>query len=145
MRSLFLFATDEDAGHRFVTQEKNNYAPNTAASLAYTVETRTIPLHNNIVITTSYINHLGESTSSVQDIINRQYADAEERAERNEAQKFLYDLRSARTHEGAKVPNGEQGGIFHLRPSAPSLSHFTPYFCISIFVEYTQLRHNRHP
>ncbi|WP_282826939.1 AAA family ATPase [Gulosibacter sediminis] len=105
VRSLFLFASDDEAGHRIVTQEKNNYAENIAPSLAYNLVSTTVPLEDGNTVEVARVQHLGESDVSVQDLIDRQREDAEQRQERSEAEAFLVDY--LRGTEAFEAPAGD--------------------------------------
>lgn len=105
VRSLFLFATDEETGQRIVTQEKNNYAENTAASLAFTLTSTPVDTHDGDLVHVARIDELGESDISVQDLINRGTDDEDQRQDRNEAQAWLIDFLGNRS--GGEAPSGD--------------------------------------
>ena len=91
VRSLFLFARDDESGHRIVTQEKNNYAEEVAASLAYDLVSTEVATDDGETVHVARVVHLGESDVSVQDLIDRTREDPEQRQERGEAEAFLID------------------------------------------------------
>ena len=100
VRSLFLFARDDESGHRVVTQEKNNYAEDVAASLAYDLVSTEVDTDDGETVHVARVVHLGESDVSVQDLIDRAREDPEQRQERGEAEAFLIDyLTGCEAHE----------------------------------------------
>lgn len=92
VRSLFLFATDEETGNRVMTQEKNNYARNQATSLAFDLVSIGVPLADGDTTEVAKVEHLGESLVSVQDLIDRTNEHPEDKATRNAAQTFIYEF-----------------------------------------------------
>lgn len=91
-RSVFLFATDPDTGSRVVSQDKGNYSAAGAASIAFTLDSVTVPTDDGLTTTVGQVRIIGESDVSVGDILARAATVGDnEQADRNEAQAFVVD------------------------------------------------------
>ena len=91
VRSLFLLATDEDSGAKIITQEKNNYAASEAASLAFHIRDAELITTDGDTIHVGQVTDLHPTDVNAGDVLNRRGEDAEDRAERTEAQQWLID------------------------------------------------------
>lgn len=91
VRSLFFFASDEETGQKIVTQDKNNYAANMSASLAFDLRDTTIETHDGEVIHVAQVVDLGESPISVQDIVNREGQSAAGHNDTTPAERWLVE------------------------------------------------------
>lgn len=75
VRSVFLFAHDEDDERIVVSQDKGNYAPPGEESFAFTLESTDVPTDDGLA-SVARVVELGASEVSVSDIINRPPASA---------------------------------------------------------------------
>lgn len=99
-RAVFLFATDDESGHRIVTQDKGNYSQHGAGSFAFDLESVQIPIDDGESAEVARVVILGESDVSVSDIINRTTPSDDGREDRNAATAFILDhLRSCEAEE----------------------------------------------
>lgn len=102
VRSLFLFATDEEHDSKVVTQEKNNYAPNTSPSLAFGLVSTPIETSDGVVHV-ARVEHFGDSPVSVQDIIGRQPEGEKDRSERQDAEQWLHGFLTQEQYAGTAL------------------------------------------
>lgn len=70
-RSLMLFAKDEDSGHVVMTQDKGNYADFGDMSIAYDLVDRVVELDDGDLAHVAKVHMIGETSTSVNEIINR--------------------------------------------------------------------------
>ncbi|WP_426998177.1 AAA family ATPase [Pseudarthrobacter sp. N5] len=88
-RSYLAFATDEETGERVFSQDKNNYAE-TKGSYKFALESVDVTTDDGEITSVARVNFLGETDTTVSDIINRGFEDAPEGGEdRTAAQKFI--------------------------------------------------------
>lgn len=82
-RGLFLFARDENTGHRVVTIDKANYSDREGTSFAFDLVSTDVPTDDGDVTSVARVELLGESEVSVTDIWSREDAtgDGEEGTE----------------------------------------------------------------
>lgn len=91
VRSLLLFATDEETGQRVVTVDKSNYSEERGASFAFTLTSTTVPTDDGEFTQVGTVQYLGDTDVTVSDIINRGVGDTGVAEDRNAAQAFLID------------------------------------------------------
>lgn len=92
VRSVLLFATDEETGHRIVSVDKSNYSKTKGQSFAFNLVTEPVMTDDGETAEPARVEELGESELSVSDIINRTPAEGDGAADdRNAAQAFLLD------------------------------------------------------
>ncbi|WIB68072.1 AAA family ATPase [Curtobacterium sp. MCBD17_035] len=70
-RSVILFATDEDTGQRVATVDKSNYSEARGDSFAFELESTRVPVAMNEWATVARVNYLGDTDTTVDDIVNR--------------------------------------------------------------------------
>ncbi|WP_217133823.1 AAA family ATPase [Leucobacter chinensis] len=107
VRSVMLFATDEETGQRVVTIDKNNYSQSRGESFAFTLESAQVITDDNELTTVGRVEYLGETDVSVSDIINRGAGDDGEGDDRNAAQAFILDYLKGKLEDGCEAPAGE--------------------------------------
>ncbi|MDO5618766.1 AAA family ATPase [Kocuria sp.] len=99
LRSLLVFAKDEETGERILTQDKNNYGTG-LNSYKFTIESVEVSTDDGETAEVGRARFLGASDISVGDIINREPGGADDAEDRNAAQEFLLDyLRDQDRHE----------------------------------------------
>lgn len=76
-RSVLLFARDDDRDVVVVSQDKGNYSATSAVSMEYRLLDSLVPLDDGEVGHYPRVEMLGESATSVQDLINREPAPTE--------------------------------------------------------------------
>jgi len=72
VRSVLLFATDDETGQRIVTADKANYTTSGGESFAFELVSTDITLRNGEHTTVARVHELGASQISVNDIVNRE-------------------------------------------------------------------------
>lgn len=70
-RSLLVFATDEDTGHRVVTLEKSSYSAAAGTSFAFDLATAVVDTDDGDSTEVPEVRYLGESDVSVGELVNR--------------------------------------------------------------------------
>ncbi|MDJ0335355.1 AAA family ATPase [Salinibacterium sp. G-O1] len=70
-RSVMLFAKDEESGHVVMTQDKGNYADFGDMSLEYDLVDTVVELDDGELAHVAKVNMIGETSTSVGEIINR--------------------------------------------------------------------------
>lgn len=70
-RSVILFVTDEDTGHRVASVDKSNYSESRGDSFSFNLVSTDVPLAGGDVASVARVEYLGESTISVSDIVNK--------------------------------------------------------------------------
>lgn len=97
VRSVFLFAQDDESGHRIVTQDKGNYAPPGEESFAFRLESTTVPTNDGDA-QVARVADLGVSEISVSDVINRPPA-ARTDDEGEDERDYTADLKASWLHQ----------------------------------------------
>lgn len=106
VRSVFLFAEDEDGDRVVVTQDKGNYAPRGEESFAFRLESTTVDTDDGPTDVARVVE-LGTSEVSVGDVINRVHQDDEDAGERIAAEHWLQDYLEHLGPTPSKVIKGE--------------------------------------
>ncbi|MBO0979900.1 AAA family ATPase [Microbacterium sp. SD291] len=103
VRSVLLFATDDETGQRVVTLDKANYSQDRGASFAFNLISTPVYTDDGACSDIGVVQYLGDTDVTVSDIINRTAnGDAETVDDRNAAQAFLLDyLRDRDGYEAA--------------------------------------------
>ncbi|MGO2746743.1 AAA family ATPase [Microbacterium sp.] len=103
VRSLLLFATDDETEQRIVTIDKSNYSQERGASFAFNLVSADVVTADGETTSVGSVQYLGETDLTVSDIINRTPAEGDGTADdRNAAQAFLLDyLRGRDSFEAA--------------------------------------------
>ncbi|MGL3150665.1 AAA family ATPase [Microbacterium sp. A82] len=97
VRSLLLFATDDETEQRIVTVDKSNYSKERGASFAFNLVSTDVAAADGEITSVGAVEYLGETDISVSDIINRMPSETEGVSdERNAAQAFLLDYFNGR-------------------------------------------------
>ncbi|REJ06283.1 hypothetical protein DY023_06540 [Microbacterium bovistercoris] len=105
VRSVLLFATDEDTGQRIVTVDKSNYSQERGASFAFNLTSTPVYIDDGGCTEVGTVQYLGDTDVTVSDIINRTSGDAESVDDRNAAQGFLLDY--LRERDAYEAPAGD--------------------------------------
>lgn len=88
-RSYLAFATDEETGERIFSQDKNNYAES-KGSYKFALESVDVATDDGAITSVARVNFLGETDTTVSDLINRGIDGPEDNGDdRNAAQKFI--------------------------------------------------------
>lgn len=91
VRSVLLFATDEETGQRVVTVDKSNYSQSQGESFAFNLVSETVYTDDGDETEVGRVEYLGETELSVSEIINRQPGDEEDRDDRNAMERHIYE------------------------------------------------------
>ena len=107
VRSVLLFATDEETGHRVVTIDKNNYSQSRGDSYAFTLDSAQVITDDGEASTVGRVQFLGATDLNVSDIINRGSGDEAEGSDRNAAQAFIVDYLKGKLSDAYEAPAKE--------------------------------------
>ncbi|GGD83177.1 AAA family ATPase [Microbacterium murale] len=77
VRSVLLFATDEETGRRIVSVDKSNYSKAKGQSFAFNLVSTPVATDDGEIAELARVEELGESDISVSDIINRMPSETE--------------------------------------------------------------------
>ena len=91
VRSVLLFATDDETGQRVVTIDKSNYSQARGESFAFNLVSETVLTDDGEETEVGRVEYLGETELSVSDIINRQPGGEEDRDDRNAMERHIYE------------------------------------------------------
>lgn len=91
VRSLLLFATDEETGQKIVTIDKSNYSQSQGHSFAFNLVSEEVYTDDGEQTAVGRVQYLGETDLNVSDIINRQPDVSDNQEDRNAAQQFIVD------------------------------------------------------
>lgn len=91
VRSLLLFATDDETGQRVVTVDKSNYSKERGASFAFNLVSADVVTDDGTMTEVGSVQYLGDTDVTVNDIINRGLPGTDSGDDRNLAQVFLLD------------------------------------------------------
>lgn len=115
VRGAHVFAKDEDEGVTVITLDKNNYSNEVGKSLAFQLETKTVPTDDGDSMEVPVVVLLGETTTSVTDLINRGAGGADDSEDRNAAQAFILDYLKGQpgfeANAGDVLKAGRQAGF----------------------------------
>lgn len=118
VRSVLLFATDDETDRRIVSVDKSNYSQERGASFAFNLVSTVVPTDDGEHTEVARVEFLGDSDISVSDIINRVHGEDGEQDDRNAAQSFLVDyLKSREAHEanaGDVIKAGRAAGFSEM-------------------------------
>lgn len=89
VRSVMLFATDEDTGQRVVTIDKSNYSTARGESFAFNLVSETVYTDDGEQTEVGRVEYLGDTDLDVESIINRQPGGDDDHEDRNAAQAFI--------------------------------------------------------
>lgn len=89
VRSVMLFATDEDSGQRVVTIDKSNYSTARGESFAFNLVSETVYTDDGEQTEVGRVEYLGDTDLDVESIINRQPGGDDDHEDRNAAQAFI--------------------------------------------------------
>ncbi|KJL35464.1 AAA family ATPase [Microbacterium azadirachtae] len=109
VRSVLLFATDEETGQRVVTVDKSNYSQERGASFAFNLVSMTVSTDDGAETQVGSVQFLGDTDVTVSDIINRT-TDADAPDDRNAAQAFLLDYLRGRVEKEAAAADVLKAG-----------------------------------
>lgn len=105
VRSVLLFATDEETEQRIVTLDKSNYSQERGSSFAFNLVSTNVYTDDGAMTEVGTVQYLGDTDVTVNDIINRVAGDAEAHEDRNAAQAFLLDYLHGR--DDREAPAGD--------------------------------------
>lgn len=89
VRSVLLFATDDDTGRRIVTVDKSNYSKARGESFAFNLVSEAVHTDDDETTEVGVVQYLGDTDLDVETIINRQPAGEDDTEDRNAAQAFI--------------------------------------------------------
>lgn len=90
VRSVMLFATDDETGQRVVTVDKSNYSTARGDSFAFNLVSETVHTDDGEHTEVGRVEYLGDTDLTVEQIINR-LPDGEGQSESADAAAWLYD------------------------------------------------------
>lgn len=89
VRSVLLFATDQDTEQRVVTIDKSNYSTARGDSFAFNLVSETVYTDDGEQSDVGRVEYLGDTDLDVESIINRQPGSDDDHEDRNAAQAFI--------------------------------------------------------
>lgn len=92
LRSVMLFATDEETGQRIVTIDKSNYSTARGESFAFNLVSEAVRTDDGEETQVGRVEYLGDTDLSVETIINRAAGGEDEADERNAIDQFIYEF-----------------------------------------------------
>lgn len=91
VRGAHVFAKDDDEGVTVLTLDKNNYSQEVGKSQAFRLETHTVATDDGETMEVPVVVMLGETDTSVTELINRNVGGGDDSEDRNAAQAFIVD------------------------------------------------------
>lgn len=91
VRSVLLFATDEETGQRVVTIDKSNYSKSQGESFAFNLVSQTVETSDGEQTEVGRVEYLGATELTVSEIINRQPGGDDDSAERTAMEDHIYE------------------------------------------------------
>lgn len=91
VRSLMLFATDDETGQRVVSIDKSNYSTSRGESFAFNLVSEVVETDDGERTEVGRVQYIGDTDLSVETIINRVQGESDSQGERSDMERHIYE------------------------------------------------------